>query len=90
MVDTAIAERASIADARTSTVCRGDEIQRWRFKAADQIIDSIFCRQIWKIPGEANPREEADRMVMVAHEVCVAYLEFSGEFIFRYLKRSIT
>jgi len=86
MVEAAIADRASRDDARTSMVCRGDEIDRWRFKVADHVVDSIVCRQIWKIPRDANLREEADRMAMFAHGVCVAFLEFSGEFIFRYLK----
>jgi len=86
VIKKALADRASRAEARYSKITSGDHISLCRFKLADQIVDSVVCRQIWKIPKDADLRKEADECVMFGADLCKALLDFSGEFIFRYIQ----
>ena len=86
MVDKALTDRASRSEARRSKITRGDHISLWRFELADDIVDSVVCRQIWKIPRNANLRQEADLKADYGSELCQSFLDFSGEFIFRFIE----
>ena len=82
----ALADRASRPEAMHSKITLGDHIGLWRFELADQIVDSIVCRQIWKIPKDADLRQEADKCADFGSDLCKALLVFSGEFVFRYIQ----
>lgn len=84
MIRRAVADRASRKEARISSITRGDTAFLWRFNAADDIIDSIVTRQIWQVPREADTRIEVDKILYELHEIFLAYMDFSGEFIWRY------
>ncbi len=83
-VDWALSDRASRKEARWSSITRGDQAKRWRFNVADDIIDSIICRKIWKIPRSADLREVADENVARVFEILKDLLDFSGDFIWRF------
>ena len=86
LIEKAIADRASRAEARQSSVTRGSTAHLWHFKVADDVVDSIVVRQIWKIPKNADLRVEADKIADRVHQIFLWFVDFSGEYIWRYCK----
>lgn len=84
LVERAIEDRAGRQEARTSSVTRGDTAYLWHFKVADDIVDSIVCRQIWAIPRDADLRIEADKTADRVHQIFLWFVDFAGEFIWKY------
>lgn len=84
LISRAIADRAARPEARFSSVTRGSTAYLWHFRAADDIVDSIVVRQIWKIPKTADLRVEADKMADYLHEIFLYFVDFSGEFIWKF------
>lgn len=86
LIEEAISDRAARSEARISSITRGDHAHLWHFKVADDIVDSIVVRQIWKIPRGTDLRVEADKIADRVHQICLWFLDFSGELIWRYCK----
>jgi hypothetical protein len=85
LIEKAIARGA--AGGRVSSITRGSTAHLWHLKVADDIVASIVLRQIWNIPPDADVRTEADR---ISDEVCyifLLFLDFSGEFVWKYCGR---
>jgi YD repeat-containing protein len=70
-----------------SSITRASTAHLWHFKIADDIVDSIVVRQIWKIPKSADTRNEADKIADRIHQIFLWYVDFAGEFIWRYCKK---
>ncbi len=77
-----IADRADRG--QVSSITRGNHCHLWFFKVADEIVDSIVCRQIWRIPREASLREETDQVATELYGAVVLFVDFAGEFIWKY------
>lgn len=90
LVEKALADRANRTGAKISKITRGDHISLWRFDLSDDIVDSLICRQLWKIPREENLREKADEISDFGSNLCVSFLDFCGEYIFSYIKEKAT
>lgn len=86
LIKNAISDRASRAEARQSSVTRGNTSHLWHFEVADNLLDSIVVRQIWKVPKSANVRVEADKIADRVHQIFLWFVDFAGEFIWRYCK----
>lgn len=71
---------------RCAPITRGSESSLWRFEVADAVTDNIICRQFWKIPDDADLRDEANRVAGYSFQIFQDFLSFSGEFIWRYCK----
>lgn len=84
LIERAVSDRAARAEARVSSITRGETIHQWHFKVADDVVDSIVVRQIWKIPREADLRAEADTIANEVHKILLLFLDFSGEFVWKY------
>ena len=84
----ALNDRASRDEAATGSITAGDDFSLWRFEAADLIMDSIVVRQLWKIPRSADLEAEVNRIADYCWGICLSFLEFAGEFIFRYMRRN--
>ncbi|MCX7143738.1 MAG: hypothetical protein NT123_22380 [Proteobacteria bacterium] len=84
LLERAIADRAARPEARLSSVTRGSTAYLWHFKAADDIVDSVVVRQIWGIPRSADVRLEADKVADELHQVFLWFVDFAGEFIWKY------
>jgi len=84
LIEQAVSDIAGRPDARTSSVTRGDTAYVWHFKVADDIVDSIVVRQIWAIPRAADLRIEADKVADRVHQIFLWFVDFSGEFIWKY------
>lgn len=83
----AVVDRAGRTEARWSSVTRGDDVRRWHFQVADDIVDSIVVRQIWQVPQGTNARVGADEAADRMHAVFVCFMDFAGEFIWEYCGR---
>lgn len=86
LIENAISDRASRSDARQSSVTRGSAAHLWHFKVADDVVDSIIVRQIWKIPRNIELEIEADKIADRVHQIFSWFVDFSGEYIWRYCK----
>ena len=83
-ISKAIRDRADRPEGRQSSITRGSSTHLWRFKIADDVVDSIVVRQIWKIPRDLDLRTEADKVLEFTDRIVLSFLDFSGEFIWRY------
>lgn len=84
LISRAIADRAARPEARFSSVTRGSTAYLWHFRVADDIVDSIVVRQVWKIPRPADLRVEADKIADYLHAIFLYFVDFSGEFIWKF------
>lgn len=51
-------------------------------------MNSIICFQIWEIPqGTSGLAELADKKAMECHELFLRFVDFAGEFLWRYAGR---
>jgi hypothetical protein len=87
LIDRAIADRASRPVSQYSPITRGSTAYLWRFQVADEILDSVVVRQIWEIPRDKDLRAEADRISDEIHKVFLAFVDFCGDFIFKFFSR---
>ena len=78
----AIAKRA--ARSQVSSITRGSTSHLWFFKVADDVIDSIVVRDIWKVPDTTDLRSGADEIAVEVHQIQLLFLDFAGEFIWKY------
>lgn len=84
LIEKAIADKAGRAEVRTSSITRGSSAPLWHFQVADDVVDSIVVRQIWRIPQDADVRAETDNVAARVHQIFLWFMDFSGEFIWRY------
>lgn len=84
LIEHAIIDRAKRPEARQSSITRGSTHQLWHFKVADDVVDSIVVRQIWKIPRSSDLRLEANKIADRVHQIFLWFVDFSGEFIWRF------
>ena len=82
----ALKTRSARKDGKTSKITWSPDIENMRFNIADDIHDTIVCRQIWQIPEDANIREEANTFADFGREVCLCFLQFAYEYVVRYLQ----
>lgn len=87
LIEKAICERASRNETRRSSVTAGTSGPLWYFRVADDIVNSIVVRQIWKVPRSADATVEADVIADRVHQICLWFLSFSHEFIWQYCRR---
>lgn len=85
-VNSALAERAKRMSTDLSSLTIGEDIHSSRFEFADIILDTIVCRNLWKIPLGADGRLEADRITEWCFQKSIQFLDFGGEFVRRFLK----
>lgn len=82
----AILRRSTNKKSQYSSITRSKDISCIRFNVADEIIDTIVCRFLWKLEGEENILEQADQAAGFGSDLCKAFVNFCLEYIFRYIK----
>ena len=87
LIRKALADRAARQEGRDSSITRGRPAYVARFNVADDVLDTIITRQIWRIPKGANQREEADKVAGYLHKAVCCFVDFSGEFVWQYFSR---
>jgi hypothetical protein len=63
----------------------GEDIHSCRFEFADEVIEVIVCRRLWQIPLDKDVRVEADRIADWCFQKSVQFLDFSEDFVGRFL-----
>lgn len=86
-IERAISEIAATPGGHHAQVTRGSTAYLWYFKAGDEIMDKIVVRHIWNIPRDKNLREETDAIADRMHEIFLTFMDFAGEFIWKYSER---
>lgn len=86
LIGRALADRSNRPETNRSKLTKGDHISLHRFELADDILDSIICRQFWKIPKDVDLSQEANRCADFGSNLCKSLLNFGGEFIERYIQ----
>lgn len=80
----AIRSLASAPEHRFSSISRGDTVSQWHFQVADVVLDSIVVRELWKVPMVKSSSEGADEAAWKAHLIFLSFMDFSGEFIWKF------
>ncbi|HWZ72908.1 MAG TPA: hypothetical protein VN326_15740 [Casimicrobiaceae bacterium] len=80
-----IADRASRPVSNATSVTRGSSMHLWRWGIADDLIDTIVVRQIWQLPRDGDLEEDVNHIVDELQSIVLAFVDFSGEFIWCYL-----
>ncbi len=86
LIKRAMASRAKKPLGNPTSITRGTDSYSWRFAVADDVVDSIVCREIWKIPKTADLRTEADAAVDYMHQIFVDFADFASELIVKYVR----
>jgi len=60
----------------------------WRFRVADDLIDSITARQIFGISPEEDLRAASDEVATALFEYVRDFVNFSAELIVRLYRRT--
>ena len=84
LIREAISNRAKRPETRQTSITRGSSAHRWRFSAADDVIDSIVVHDLWSVPFASDVRKEVDEIAMAVHGVELQFLDFCGEYIWKY------
>lgn len=87
LIRRALESRASKPETRRSSINRGSSVFYWHFTLADEVVDSIVVRKIWKVPMEVDAQSGADDVVQYIHDIFIAFMDFSGEFIWKYFQK---
>jgi len=85
LINKALAARAGRKESSRSKITLGDDISLFRFELSDDIVDSIVCREICKVPRNADLRKEIDDIMDWASDKAMALIDFAGEFIYKYI-----
>ena len=86
LIKKAMAKRAENPIGNPTSITWGTETYSWRFAVADDVVDSIVCREIWKIPDKADLRAEADAAADYGHQIFVHFADFASDLIVRYVR----
>jgi len=78
------------AKAAPISVTIGEDIHSCRFEFADEVLDTIVCRKLWQIPLDKDVRVEADRIAGWCFQKSVQFLDFSEDFVCRFLAEHAT
>lgn len=87
LIDKAICERAERQETRRSSITAGSSGPLWYFRVADDVVNSVVVRHIWKISSSADARVEADKNADRVHQFVLWFLSFSHEFIWQYCRK---
>lgn len=86
LIERALKRRASNPATSKSTITRGSEMNLWRFNVADEVEDSIVCRELWKIPPNEDSVIEANKRADFGSDLCRDFIDFVGGVAFRYAR----
>lgn len=84
LIERAIAELTKRG--RSASVTRADTAPDWHFELADVVVDEVVCRGLWGIAPGPGASARVDEVAMTIHELFLTFMDFSGEFIWRYCK----
>jgi len=84
----ALDRRAGASTGSVSSMTAGEDIHSTRFDFGDDLLDTIVCRKLWKIPSDADTRPEADRISDWCFQKILRFLEFGEDFVPVFLRKN--
>lgn len=84
LIKTVLRSRANREGGKWSSITRANTSHQWYWKVADDLVDSIVVREIWKVKVGENTRAETDLILDEVAQIVRLFLDFSGEFIWRF------
>ncbi len=82
-----VEKRAKHSKGNSTSITKGDSGSEWRFKAADDVVSSIICRDIWEIPYTEDIKEAEYNALGFSYEIFTYFMDFAGEFIYEYCRK---
>ncbi len=67
-------------------ITRGNHAFRWYFNFADDVVNHLVVRELWKIPDDENSDLAVDELVSWTHGIFLSFMDFSGELIWKYFE----
>lgn len=86
LIKKAIAKRAKNPLGNPTSITLSTDTYSWRFTVADDVLDTIVCREIWRISDTADLRAEADAAADYGHQIFVHFADFASGLILKYLR----
>ena len=80
-----IGDPASRTESNATSITRGSSMHSWRWGIADDLIDTMVVRQIWRIPRAADLENEVTAIVNELHEIVLNFVDFCADVIWRYV-----
>jgi hypothetical protein len=71
---------------KSSSLTRADTAPDWHFEIADAIVDHVIWRGLWGVSPDGDSSARADEVAMTIHELFLSFMDFAGEFIWKYCK----
>jgi hypothetical protein len=84
LIDSIVSERSTRPEALMSLITRGSSAYLWYFQVADEVVDGIIVREIYKVSRDKDVRTEVDAIMAEMHSIFLAFVDFAGEFIWRF------
>lgn len=84
-IKNALVRRASKPDGRLAPVTDSNDVRLLAFEAADRLLQTILCREIFKIK-DPNAEPEADKIVVYLADLCHSFVKFAADFAIRYME----
>ena len=78
--------KCEVDSTATSSVTRGNHAYKWRFSVADDLIEDIVVVDLWEAGDVLADKESADLVSDEINAIFLAFVDFAGEFIWRYCK----
>jgi hypothetical protein len=67
------------------SITMGEDIHSSRFDFADDILDTIVCLKLWRIPLDKDVRAAADLISDWCFQKSMQFFSFGGDFVTRFL-----
>lgn len=87
-IEKALTERAEGRGRRYSAVTRGMTCYDWHFKPGDDISHDIIVKEILGIRKIDLDNSEKDKILQELHDIFILFLDFAGEFIWKFCEQS--
>jgi hypothetical protein len=78
--------RLANANSPTAKVTLGMDYFLERLDLADAVMETIFVREIMRVPPAGNVDQEFNRIRAFVNELCISYLRFVREFATNYVR----
>ena len=87
-IQTALSDRAPRRGDAAHLVTVADDIRRFRFQIADDLVNTLVCHHVWGIAPGTDTQIEADQIARFGFRTYKIFLDFAGTFIMRYIEKN--
>jgi hypothetical protein len=84
LISKALAGRVNLFPDSRAMITRGSTAALWHFALADEVLDRVVVREIWKISHDKDVRAEADEIATWIHDTTLTFCDFASEFSWKF------